>query len=432
MGRSMKRLWMILATAVFLVPAAAQAQSMKKIQQQLNEIQQKLGEVNIVLECQGAPGDEKIQKCTRLIKRGVKDKGTLALLHDERGMAYLAKDEVTLGMADLDEAVRLNGREPGPYIFRGRGKVFLGQYEEAVKDYTHANERNSKKGAWVLVLRGEAYVYNGDMERARADFSEALRLEPTGFQAARAHAGLGDVFRKKQQLDSAIGEYEEAIGHAPETDAEAIARTYLGRGAAYLDRGDYDRALADYTRVISSGAGVCGGHLGRGEAYEALGQRENALIEYRKVIERASNFALDRKRLVEARKRIAALEAQPAVAAVAPPAPSKAVAATPAERPAQPPSRKIALVIGMSAYANVPALPNPRNDARAIAQSFRRLGFADVTERYDLDLAGFSTALKDFSDKAANSDWAVIFYAGHGIEAGGVNYLIPVDARLAS
>src|SRR6185437_13438699 len=80
-------------------------------------------------------------------------------------------------------------------------------------------------------------------------------------------------------------------------------------------------------------------------------------------------------------------------------------------------------------YANVKALKNADSDASAVAASLQRLGF-EVTEKHDLDLAGLTKELKAFGDRAPTADWAVVYYAGHGIEIGGVNYLIPVDARL--
>jgi uncharacterized caspase-like protein len=95
------------------------------------------------------------------------------------------------------------------------------------------------------------------------------------------------------------------------------------------------------------------------------------------------------------------------------------------------PGRRIALVIGMSAYANVASLRNPASDARAVAEAFRRLGFAEVVEREDLTRARMEQTLKEFGDKANDADWAIIYYAGHGVEMNGVNYLVPVDARLA-
>ncbi|MBO0752698.1 MAG: caspase family protein, partial [Bradyrhizobiaceae bacterium] len=95
-----------------------------------------------------------------------------------------------------------------------------------------------------------------------------------------------------------------------------------------------------------------------------------------------------------------------------------------------PPGRRVALVIGMSAYVNVAPLRNPTNDARAVADAFRRLGFAEVIEREDLTRVRLEEVLKDFGDKAAEADWAVIYYAGHGIQINGANYVVPVDAKL--
>lgn len=91
---------------------------------------------------------------------------------------------------------------------------------------------------------------------------------------------------------------------------------------------------------------------------------------------------------------------------------------------------RVALVIGNSAYRHVAALPNPANDAVAIAELLRRAGFNRVDLRRDLDIAGLRNAVRDFSEAARNADVAVVYYAGHGIEVDGTNFLIPTDARL--
>ena len=90
---------------------------------------------------------------------------------------------------------------------------------------------------------------------------------------------------------------------------------------------------------------------------------------------------------------------------------------------------RVALVIGNSNYEAVGMLPNPINDAQAMGEAFARLGF-DVTLGVDLDYAATRRALQDFELKVAAADVAVVFFAGHGIEIDGVNYLIPVDAQL--
>ncbi|GEP12087.1 caspase family protein [Methylobacterium gnaphalii] len=93
---------------------------------------------------------------------------------------------------------------------------------------------------------------------------------------------------------------------------------------------------------------------------------------------------------------------------------------------------RVALVIGNSAYRSVPALPNPRRDAGRVAASLGSAGFQSVTVVDDASRADLITALNRFSDAAERADWAIVYYAGHGIEIGGANYLIPVDARLKS
>jgi len=94
--------------------------------------------------------------------------------------------------------------------------------------------------------------------------------------------------------------------------------------------------------------------------------------------------------------------------------------------------KRVALVIGNSAYQHAPALANPARDAKAMAAMFERGGFNVVIAQHDVGNLQFKRTIRQFEDAAMEADIAVIYYAGHGIEIHGVNYLIPVDARLAS
>lgn len=129
-------------------------------------------------------------------------------------------------------------------------------------------------------------------------------------------------------------------------------------------------------------------------------------------------------------------------APVAPPAqtttPPKAVERAPA-MPAPPPAamtpikpneRRVALVIGNSNYRSVRRLRNPRNDAEDMASALRTLGF-DVVEGFDVDRNEMDDRSASFARKAKGADLAMVYYAGHGIQVDGVNYLIPVDAQLS-
>jgi formylglycine-generating enzyme required for sulfatase activity len=92
-------------------------------------------------------------------------------------------------------------------------------------------------------------------------------------------------------------------------------------------------------------------------------------------------------------------------------------------------AQRVALVIGNGAYAHVPKLANPLNDADDVAASLGRLGF-EVARVKDGRFDDMRRALRDFGRKANGAEMAVLFFAGHGMEIGGENWLIPVDAEL--
>jgi len=94
--------------------------------------------------------------------------------------------------------------------------------------------------------------------------------------------------------------------------------------------------------------------------------------------------------------------------------------------------KRVALVMGISKYQNVPQLPNPDNDAAAMADIFRKANFDKVDLRNDLSVSDMRRAVREFAATAGDADLAVVYYAGHGIEVDGNNYLIPADAKLVS
>jgi len=91
---------------------------------------------------------------------------------------------------------------------------------------------------------------------------------------------------------------------------------------------------------------------------------------------------------------------------------------------------RVALVIGNSAYKNAAPLSNPVNDAAIVEATLKNAGFDVVQTRRDLQAIEMRRTLRDFADQARDADVAVIYYAGHGMEIEGTNYLIPVDATL--
>jgi uncharacterized caspase-like protein len=121
---------------------------------------------------------------------------------------------------------------------------------------------------------------------------------------------------------------------------------------------------------------------------------------------------------------------------VAPLAPSAvtapAIFAPPIVAAPQPQGRRVALVIGNSDYRAVPVLPNPKRDSALIADALRRTGFQSVTLANDLTREQMNDALRKFAVESDNAEWSLVYFAGHGIEVGGQNYVIPVDAKLSA
>ncbi|ESZ55874.1 hypothetical protein X727_33050 [Mesorhizobium sp. L103C119B0] len=93
--------------------------------------------------------------------------------------------------------------------------------------------------------------------------------------------------------------------------------------------------------------------------------------------------------------------------------------------------KRLALVIGNSAYQHAVQLANPKNDSSDIAAKLESLGFQVVSDQ-DLDLAGMRRTVRNFLERLDGADMALFFYAGHGLQVNGSNYMVPVDAQLSS
>jgi hypothetical protein len=91
--------------------------------------------------------------------------------------------------------------------------------------------------------------------------------------------------------------------------------------------------------------------------------------------------------------------------------------------------KRVALVIGNSAYQHTTKLTNPKNDASDVAVALKKLGL-QVLAAFDLDKASFDRKVRDFATALQGAEAGVFFFAGHGMQVGGTNYLIPVDAEL--
>lgn len=307
-------------------------------------------------------------------------------------LAHFKKRNYERALSALDDVIRRHPNSALAYSNRGAVYFQIGKYDEAVKDYTQAIGLGQNDTVTVL-NRASAYAKNGDFDKALDDCNAIIRVNPRNAVAYRvcgvAYQGKGDV--------------ERAFTHLNESarmDPRA-GKTFVARGMAYEQIGQSDKAKADFAQA------------GRVDP-SSVTPREMAEAR-----ERATGLATASK---------AAPSNAPAPVAAAPNPADPAPAVIAQDAPGG--ETRVALVIGNGAYASVPKLPNPGSDAKSVADALRAAGFKTVHLDNDLNAAAMREKLNAFSVEASQADWAVVYYAGHGIEVSGTNYLIPVDARL--
>ncbi|MBB4381177.1 tetratricopeptide repeat protein [Bradyrhizobium sp. SBR1B] len=321
-----------------------------------------------------------------------------------RGLAYERKGQDDLAMADYNLALQKRPTYGVPYNNRGVIHARRGALQSALDDFS-LSIKYTPKFLLGWTNRARARTLMKDFDGAIADFAEAEKIDPAAPQIASNRCiTYGMMGRYAQALADCNG----LIERQPK-NVFAINN----RADVSMMKGDLDAALKDYNTAIQINPNNIRAHSGRGQIYERKKDLAQARADYRAAAYSLTKFDepdVARARAV-AQERLAALTLQ---------------------APAGATGRRVALVIGNGAYKNVHALPNPPRDSKLIASVLRDVGFQSVISVNDLTRDKFFDALKAFAEEAEKADWAVVYYAGHGFEIGGVNYLVPVDAKLAA
>jgi tetratricopeptide (TPR) repeat protein len=356
-----------------------------------------------------------------------------SLAYRNRGSAYNRKGDFDHAIPDFDQLIGLNPKDIAAFVERGNAWRGKHDIDRAMADYENAI-RIDPNNALAHRSRGQAFEEKGDVDRALADYSEAIRINP---QDATAHFMRAFALSRKGALDSSIADYNEVIRINP-----ADATAHSNRGILLSKKGDVDRAIADFTEAVRLDPGYTGALAHRGLAYESKHDIERARADFTAVLSLPPKYTSGKWAHDTAQVRLAVLTPPAAApAATAGPAMKSVVEAPPVSAPAssqptivapvRPVGARLALVIGNGAYRNAPTLPNPSNDAHAIAKALRDIGF-QVIEATDLDRAGMEGVLLDFLQKAPSANVRLLFYAGHGMQVDGNNYLVPIDATVKS
>jgi len=394
------------------------------------------------------PADQMVDACSKIIALKVFSGEKLATIYFWRAVGWNKKGNYPLAIVDATEAIRL---KPSVAIYNLRGSAYYdkGEYDIAIADFNDALKIGPPSGI-IFHNRGNAWRAKGDYAKAIADYDAAIKAGPA---SAFSYQNRGISKLALGDLDGALADINEAIRIDP-----SLPQPLINRAVIWRARGDLDRAISDATEAIRlakakvpanimtpPGSVLISAYTHRALAYEAKGDVEHARQDYAAALEGQASDAGSKANQATAKVRLSLLKeanAAPRRAAAATPAaeasPSAkpaasapvAATATPAAPAAQAAAattgRRVALVIGNGSYAHVTALPNPTNDARAIAKNLRDIGFA-VTEGINLDRNDMQSTIHDFLREAAQSQIAVVYYAGHGVQIDGRNYLVPVD-----
>jgi len=265
--------------------------------------------------------DKAIADFTKIIELDPNDADAYYL----RGMVYNEKKDYQLAEADLKAAVRINPNFIDVYIVLSR--LYEGQenYDQVIailttalgineeiyhryqfqykspllkreEDHVQLDTRlsllvnKSYSRSAIYNNRGHAYFNINDMERAIADYAEALRLEPNDATARGNLSGVyfyrGNEYLNTGNYDLAIAEYTKAIQVKPD-----FAPAYNNRGNAYVGIYDYDRAIADYTQAIRIDSNFADPYYNRGEMYRSEYDYDRAIADYTQAIRIDPNHA---------------------------------------------------------------------------------------------------------------------------------------------
>ena len=408
---------MLIAGALWL--AAPQAQAQQRAQ------------LGPLCTTNTTPADQQIDACNKIIALRVFSGEKLATIYFWRAVGWNKKGDYARVIADSSEALRLTPNQP-LYNLRGSAYYDKGEYDIAISDFNDALRIGPPNGS-IFHNRGNAWRSKGDYAQAIADYDEAIRLMPNN---AYSFQNRGSAKQALGDLDGALADINDAIRFDP-----ALPTPLTNRAVIWRAKGDVDRAIADTTEAIRlakaktpgnimtpPGSVLISAYIQRGLAYEAKGDYEHARQDFKATLDGVASDAGSKANQATAKVRLSLLT-DGTVPPATPPrsAPSgqpeqkaASTSASPVAVTGNSAGRRVALVIGNGGYAHVKALPNPPNDAHAIARSLREIGFA-VSEGVDLDHAAMQKTTRDFLRDAARAQVAVVYYAGHGVQIDGRN-----------
>ncbi|WP_210492958.1 caspase family protein [Microvirga antarctica] len=330
--------------------------------------------------------------------------------------------------ADIGQAMQQPQQSASPYVQRALQHERDGDVNAALADLDRALQIDPKTAA-ALYARGELLRRLGVLDRARADFAATIALGPPFRSLA---------LTRKSELELRAGDlraaYDDIIAatrepsNMPKTEAADARATLLIQAASLaldkLKEPDIaEKLFVDAQKLTPKQWGPA---LGLARVAESRGDKPKAIAIYKRII--ASTKATPN--LYERRMAVIFLKmlTEPLLRETQGIFRDAADLGVYGGKGSPDGLKRVAFIIGESDYSELASLPNARRDAAVMANALAELGFDTVEFGENLKKGDLRKVPAIIAEKAALADVVLVFYAGHGVETGGANYLIPVDA----
>ncbi|QDV71030.1 TPR repeat-containing protein YrrB [Rosistilla carotiformis] len=218
---------------------------------------------------------------TELIQKNPTD----GRLYTLRASAWWALKQHQKALDDFDRAINLGYDAPHAYSSRGMFHAAMGDFDEAIKDYTTALERDTEKEDFSPLLnRAAVYMTLQNFPAAITDYDEVILRKP---DLASAYQQRAVAHKLNGDLEKAVSDFDQAIELSPKN-----VSALMSRGFVHFQQSDHARAVEDFAAVIAIEPRAAAAYNNRGFNLQKLGKTVEALADYNKAIELAPDYAL--------------------------------------------------------------------------------------------------------------------------------------------
>jgi tetratricopeptide (TPR) repeat protein len=184
---------------------------------------------------------EVLDGCAAFLASGSKDTDKLIAAHGNRAIGLAATGDFDAALAEMNEAVALDPKQPNSYFMRAAAYEAKKDYDKSIADLDEAIRLDASRGDFYM-LRGVVFGQKGDFDRAIVELDQKVKLDPNSTQGYSKRA---ELYRQKKDYERAAADYGEVIKLEPDK-----ANGYIDRGWIYVLKNDLDRAMNDFTAAL--------------------------------------------------------------------------------------------------------------------------------------------------------------------------------------